>query len=104
LGDYESAIYDYENIVQRNQAGTPILLHLAVMYLELGGYDRSEDYLKLITKQSPDSSEAWYLYAQLSVAKGKNRRAKKQLKQAIKLDPKFEDLAKVDNLLWKISQ
>ena len=87
LKRYDDAITEYEKALSIYPAHIPILLNLAVSYMELGNYPSMLDALKKAEQQDNNSAQLLYLMGLYYIRVQNFEQAKTYLIKSDKLDP-----------------
>ncbi|MBL7130851.1 MAG: tetratricopeptide repeat protein [Candidatus Omnitrophica bacterium] len=74
-GDYENAIKQYREILEKEPANSDIQRELAQVYIWNEQYDKAKEILKVILKNNPGDSEAKLLFAKALQYSGEAKEA-----------------------------
>src|SRR5947209_7614601 len=74
------------------------IIDLGLRYLQQGDYDRAEQTLRGLIRESRRNANAWCILGLVSQARGKLQEAAAQYQEAAKLDPRYPD--PLNNLGW----
>jgi len=77
-GDYENAIKQYREILEKEPASSDIQRELAQVYIWDEQYDKAKEILRIILKNNPEDSKAKLLFAKALQYSG-------EVKEAIKI-------------------
>ena len=82
-GDYENAIKQYREILEKEPANVDIQRELAKVYIWNKQYDKAKGILRVILKNNPKDSEAKLLFAKALQYTGEVKKAIKIYKELL---------------------
>jgi tetratricopeptide (TPR) repeat protein len=87
LGDFSSAINEYDRYSTLFPDDTSALLDLGELYIRLEEYQQADQLLKKALAMSPNDSRGHFLYGRTLLLEGRESDARRELDKAAKLDP-----------------
>jgi tetratricopeptide (TPR) repeat protein len=93
-----------DGVLNSTSADAPSVVRAAMVYSEIGNWQKLEASLEKLVKLSPDSPEAWYDLAAMKANLRKDKEAFPALSRALALNAKrLQENPKAQNLLMAMS-
>ena len=87
LGDFSSAINEYDRYSTLFPDDTSALLDLGELYIRLEEYQQADQLFKKVLAMAPNDSRGHFLYGRTLLLEGRESDARRELAKAAKLDP-----------------